>query len=324
MKNISQYMQEVMCNKDTGYYVVGDPIGAKGDFITAPEISQLFGEMIGIYCVNQWIKIGSPAKFALVELGPGRGTLMADLLRATKHVQGFHKAIDLHLVELNLNHIKLQKQAINFVATWHESIYTLPTDLPLIVIANEFFDCLPIHQYVSEFGNWYQVCVKDGEIKHAKMHPSLNQQLKENHPDAKNGYIIEFTLAAQAIVYYFAMFAAHLLIIDYGYEETPFISTLQAVKNHQYCSIFEKNADLTAYVDFASLKCMALAQGCEVGNVVTQREFLTNLGIRLRAEMLKKNASIEEQRKIDMGVDRLIDPNRMGDLFKVMSIDKKI
>ena len=320
MQTIAQYMQNAMYNQSTGYYVVGNPIGAKGDFITAPEISQLFGEMIGIYCVNQWIEMGSPASFALVELGPGRGALMADLLRATKHIQGFHQAIKLHLVESNLNHIKLQKEKIKFDATWHKDIYTLPTDLPLTIIANEFFDCLPLNQYVFNHDNWHELYVDNKKILQVPLEKEINEQFKENFPQARNGFIIEMNYPAQIMVNYLSKLKSHLLIIDYGFEGESYISTLQAVKNHQYCDIFEASADLTAHVNFLSLKSQALANGCEVKGSFTQREFLTNLGIRLRAEMLKKNATLEQQHEIDAGLDRLIDPNKMGDLFRVMSI----
>ena len=325
MKTVAQFMQDALYDKKTGYYVVEDPIGKNGDFITSPEISQLFGEMIGVYCVTQWIKMGSPSLFNLVELGPGRATLINDLLRATKHVKGFHEAFSLHLVETNHKHTQIQKQLINFTTYWHEDVYSLPTDLPMIIIANEFFDCLPIHQYIRDNDTWHERYIKNNDFYNSVISPELNNSLIQEYPETQNGDIIEVCYQAIEIIKYLTKFKISLLVIDYGYEQRQdYISTLQAIKKHKFHSIFEDigKADITAHVNFFALKKIALENNCEAIGSTTQRKFLCDLGIELRAAILKRNAATTTKITIDSELDRLISPSQMGHLFKALSIYK--
>jgi NADH dehydrogenase [ubiquinone] 1 alpha subcomplex assembly factor 7 len=322
MKTVAQFMQDAMYDEKNGYYISANPIGKSGDFITAPEISQLFGEMMGVYCYSSWIRMGKPTKFNLVELGPGRATLMLDLHRATKHIEEFSAALKIHLVETNQNHIEIQKKCLE--GTWHLDISTLPNDLPMIIIANEFFDCLPIHQYIFKNNKWHERYIEDKKF----FDIPIKQESNYNFPKVFDGAIVEVCYQAGDIVkqlcHYFDKVAGSLLIIDYGYEHNnTYISTLQALKNHQYHSIFADvgQADLTAHIDFGHLKKIALANGCLSSFIMTQREFLLSLGIDLRAEILKKNASAAQKKDIDSGLYRLIDKKEMGELFKVISID---
>ncbi len=338
---MAQFMSEAMYNLNEGYYIRNSPIGKNGDFITSPEISQLFGEMLGIYSVDLWIKLGKPEKFNLVELGPGRATLMDDLLRATKHVEGFHQAINIHFVETNQRLMEVQKQRLkhyNLPYKWHDKVYSLPNNLPLIILANEFFDCLPINQYVREKDVWYERSVtlnlQEYHIIKTPIPTSLSDSLNIEHINSKDLSIVEICYPALEIIRHLAEIfrttSGYLLAIDYGYDIDPlnrksYNHTLQAVKNHKYHPIFNDigRADLTAHVDFFALKKSALANHCKVSGSVTQGDFLKNLGINIRAEMLKKNANLQTQKEIDLGLNRLISEKQMGELFKTIAIYSK-
>ena len=338
---IAQFMSEAMYNLKEGYYINNNPIGRGGDFITSPEISQLFGEMLGIYVVDSWIKLGSPAKFNLVELGPGRATLMDDLLRATKHVKDFHQALNIHFVETNTRLIEVQEQRLksyNLPCFWHNSVYSLANDLPLIILANEFFDCLPINQYIRNKDIWYERSVtlnsQEFDIIKTPVPYSLTESLNNDHPNSADLSIVEICYPAIEIIQHLANIfkktPGYMLAIDYGYDIDPlqrksYNYTLQAVKNHKYHPIFSDigRADLTAHVDFFALKQSALANDCQISGSITQGKFLQNLGIHIRADRLKKNATLPERENIDSGLNRLIDPKQMGDLFKVLSIYSK-
>jgi NADH dehydrogenase [ubiquinone] 1 alpha subcomplex assembly factor 7 len=335
---VAQFMEMAMYNSHNGYYVNNNPIGKNADFITAPEISQLFGEMIGLYCADIWVKMGKPFQFNLVELGPGHGTLMKDLLRATKHIEGFHQGCNVHLVDTNQQLIKIQKQTLTpYRIKWHKDISNLPTDLPLIIVANEFFDCLPINQYIRQQQLWYQQSiaimpkVEELFFIQTPLMPHFREHLSYEHPNSKHGSIIELCYPAieiiQQISNYFKKTSGCLLAIDYGYDldpktRTAYNSTLQSIKNHKFHPIFSDigRADLTAHVDFFALRQTALANFAKAAHTITQAEFLQNLGIKLRAEILKNNANLAEKEAIDSGLERLISPTQMGNLFKAMQI----
>jgi NADH dehydrogenase [ubiquinone] 1 alpha subcomplex assembly factor 7 len=337
--NVAQFMEIAMYNSLNGYYIKSQPIGKNADFITSPEISQLFGEMIGVYCANMWIQLGCPKNFNLVELGPGNGTLMQDLLRAVKNVDGFIAACNIHLVDANHRLIKKQKDLLSsYRVSWHREVSSLPSDLPMIIVANEFFDCLPINQYIKQNNIWYQKCIsitpKQEELFFIEM-PVLSHfssSLTHEHPNSKNGSILEICYPAIKLVQQISEFFKHipgaLLIIDYGYCLDPlsrraYNSTLQAVKNHKFHPIFNDigRADITAHVDFFSLSQAASVNFAKSLPVITQREFLQNLGINVRAEILKNNQSSRIQEEIEIGLQRLTDPMQMGNLFKVLEIN---
>ncbi len=277
---VDRYIE--LCN--THYYSTRDPLGVKGDFTTAPEISQIFGEMIGIWAITQWEKIGSPEKFALLELGPGRGTLMADLLRATKVVPGFKPEI--HLVELSPTLIAIQKAKLS--ATWHREVPTL--DIPTIIIANEFFDALPVKQFIGKLER--KVVYENGQLAfNIATEDGITNEICES------GLQIMRRLTAQA---------AAGIIIDYGYTTNSRKNTLQAVKNHKYHNVLENpgEADLTTLVNFPAL----VEQAAKPCKITTQREFLLAHGADVRAKVLNKEQDLE----------RLISPEQMGELFKVL------
>ncbi|MEK6733902.1 MAG: SAM-dependent methyltransferase [Pseudomonadota bacterium] len=335
---IAQFMELAMYDLHNGYYITSDPIGKNGDFITAPEISQLFGEMIGVYCASVWEKLRKPKEFNLVELGPGRATLMLDLIRATKNLKEFTNGMNIHLVETNEKLIHLQKEKLaNYPVTWHKDVMSLPDDLPLIIVANEFFDCLPINQYIKDQNIWHEQAVsiipKSEEFCLIKT-PILSHfgaSLNREHPNSKQGAILEVSYPAiniiQTISNILCKVPGYLLAIDYGYDIDPlsrnsYNSSLQAVKDHKFHPMFSDigRADLTSHVDFLALRQTAKAHFCKASETISQREFLNYQGINLRADILKKKATIQQAIEIDEGLDRLINPKYMGNLFKVVEI----
>jgi SAM-dependent MidA family methyltransferase len=338
---IDDMMREVLRAHSDSYYRKIRNIGIKGDFITSPEISQLFGEMIGLWAIEKWQQLGRPGRFTLLELGPGQGKLMQDFLRVAKLVPEFYKAAEIYLLEINQYFIKKQRarlEQFDKEITWISDVKKLPED-PLIIIANEFFDALPIKQYVKVKTKWFEsvlvVDPVDGRIKYSKMaiKDLLQKQLLLDHPNAQDGAILEESVESLDIT---RILSKHLksycgaaLIIDYGYDintETrdrgQYNSTLQAVKNHQYSSIIETlgEADVTAHVDFNALKKAAYEQAVRDCFVSSQREFLLKYGIELRLSELKKKVTTEQADILNKQVFRLISEKQMGQLFKVLEL----
>ncbi len=329
--NIASFMAEALSH----YYGSRDPLGSQGDFTTAPEISQLFGEMVGIWCAYSWQQMGCPDRVLLVELGPGRGTLMHDILRATRHVPGFHAAIQLHLVETSpvLRH-RQQEKLYPMLVSFRDSVASLPEGV-LLVVANEFFDALPIHQYSKTTAGWCERAIAlNAEEKLCFTHTSLpttfSEQLASLYPEAPEGAVLETCPAATAIIRTLATrMTEHkgaALIIDYGYDFTGrtrnFHDTLQALKNHAYVPVLAAigEADLTAHVDFTALKHAAEEAGAVTYGVISQQQLLSQLGIYLRLEQLLKHATATQQEMLRNGVERLLSPTQMGTLFKAISL----
>jgi len=335
--NIATFMEEV----NSYYYEYQTSIGAKGDFITAPEISQLFGEMIGIWVAQAWQNAGAPTNIALVELGPGRGTLMNDLLRVTKHIPGFWDSIEVHLVEQSSKLIKQQQAALEHYFShikffWHDSVKRLPQK-PIILVANEFFDALPVNQYIKNKDLWHEIMVaimpENGNFYFMEMpvHQKIQAYLSEENPNAKHRSVVEYSTASilvmQDICDLIKSNGIAACIIDYGYNQdkqirTSFNSTLQAVKNHKYHPVLSDigEADLTAHVDFNALKQVADNRDCQTYTISTQGEFLKSLGIEKRLNSLSKNASSEQIYSLYSGFERLTSDEQMGKLFKVLLV----
>lgn len=338
---IDDMMREVLSAHSDSYYRKTKTIGAEGDFITAPEISQLFGEMIALWAIERWQQMGKPKSFILLELGPGQGQLMQDFLRVAKLVPEFYRSAKLYLFEINphfINKQKLHLASYDLEIQWISDLQDLPQN-PLVVIANEFFDALPIKQYLKVKDKWFEsvliVDPVDGHIKYSKMEVKdlLQKQLLFDHPNAQDGAIVEESVESLEII---RKLSRHLqkkggsmLIIDYGYdlynkERTRFQynSTLQAIKDHQYCSVISTlgEADLTAHVDFYALQNATIPYGIKDCVVSTQRDFLLKYGIELRLNELKKKSTPEEAAILDKQVFRLASEEQMGKLFKVLEI----
>jgi SAM-dependent MidA family methyltransferase len=314
---------DYMAAANSHYYATRDPLGAAGDFTTAPEISQMFGEMIGVWIADLRARAGKPA-FRYVELGPGRGTLAADALRAMARFGCIPAGIELVETSPMLRTAQLVRLPD---ATHHDEVDALPDDLPLLIVANEFFDALPVHQYIRTMDGWRERMVErrgdvfaavPGEADAAAAIPEMLR--------SKNvGTIVETAPVAAAIMQRCAFRIARqggaMLAIDYGYVGPAAGDTLQAVKAHRFADAFTDpgEADLTAHVDFAALAAAAAVPGVHIGTVATQGDWLRRLGIDARLASLAaaaptRAAELHGQR------DRLVDPQAMGDLFKVMAI----
>ena len=330
--NISRFMSECLCNPKFGYYTNNNPFGDKGDFVTAPEISQIFGELIGVWCAYIWQQRNKANNnLMLVELGAGKGTLMLDLLRATANVSGFHKNIEIHIVEISPVLIDIQKQTLKDYPNikWHNSIDKLPNK-PLLLVANEFFDALPINQYVKENGCWYEkfVSINNNDNLCFLLEKNfISKKLDKTHCDIKDGSVYELSIAGDAIMKNICDKIKNngggALVIDYGYTVKNHENTLQAVKNHKYHDILENvaQADLTSHVDFEQLSEIVHDSKIMNSSILSQGEFLKMMGIEERANQLVGNAKSESQaNEIISAKNRLIDIDKMGDLFKVLSL----
>ncbi len=329
--SLATYMGLTLGHPELGYYQRQSPFGAAGDFITAPEISQMFGELIGLWCVQRWRDMGSPSLFMLCELGPGRGTMMADALRAARVAPDFLNAAQLHLVETSRALRETQKAAIGRAVTWHDHVADLPP-LPAIFIANEFFDALPIRQFQRLPGGWHERMVT--------IDPDTDQLCFTLSPVALGddtvfapalraaaaGAIAELCPAGLAII---ESLAAHIcacggagLIIDYGPEKTAPGDSFQAVRGHSFCDPLQNpgEADLTAHVDFQSLAATAQRAGCLTDGPLPQGRFLLQLGLAMLAQRLAQNASPAEQDAIHSAFQRLTATDQMGHLFKALAL----
>ena len=326
--SIATYMGLALTHPREGYYKAGTPLGAKGDFITAPEISQMFGELIGFFLVNLWQQMNEPKSFTLLELGPGRGTLMQDALRVATRAEGFENALHLQLYE---THPELKAEQATrldkYTPYWAGEIDTVSDD-PLFVVANEFFDALPIRQFVKGEQGWHerQVGLKDGKrVFGLSPTPIPETAMPEAVRGAAVGEIYEANLAAVDVMQRLSRIVARqggaILAIDYGYPRTRTGETLQAVSRHAFADPLEAPgaADLSAHVDFGALAEAAKAAGLVAHKVTPQGEFLKRLGIFERAEMLIK-ANPGQKAAIEAALDRLTGAAQMGELFKAFVV----
>lgn len=331
--SVMEYMRACLDDPDHGYYRGQAAIGAAGDFTTAPEISQTFGELIGIWAAVAWRAMGAPAQLDLIELGPGRGTMMSDALRAARVVPGFLEAIQLHLVESNPLLRETQRQTLaaalrQVPVSWHDELTPdIAGTRPTIVLANEFLDAFPVRQLVFTDGGWRERCVALDSRECFELVPGPPvhlERLPAGRPP-QEGDVLEmhpgFAQFADTLRQWSALPLA-ALIIDYGHTETAFGETLQAISRHRYASIFEKpgEMDLTAHVDFAELKGLCAERGLAADGPITQSEFLFGLGLAERAGKLMAAARPSEAGLIETSVQRIADPLGMGGRFKVVCV----
>jgi NADH dehydrogenase [ubiquinone] 1 alpha subcomplex assembly factor 7 len=320
--DVARYMEFALQHPDYGYYRKTDRLGAGGDFTTSPEISQMFGELIGLWCAEAWRGLGKPPVFTLLELGPGRGTLMSDALRATRKVEGFHAALRLKLMESNETFRAMQREALSpFSPEYIETFSELPNE-PLIVVANEFFDALPIRQQIGvekeEKWMWAErkIGLVDDRLAFVAV-PALPFGKAVTRETSPLSLALMRELSRRIVRQ-----GGAALVVDYGYVTPSECGTLQAVSRHRSVDPLSDpgEADLTAHVDFWALSEAAKGEGSKVLGPVAQAEFLENLGIEIRANLLKKNATPEQAKAIDQALDRLTNPSQMGSLFKAMAI----
>lgn len=326
---VSRYMALCLGHPVHGYYMKQDPFGAGGDFTTAPEISQVFGELIGLWAATVWRMMGDPAAIRLVEIGPGRGTLMQDVLRAAKVLPGFRAALSVHLVETSPSLREKQRQTLapsGVAPVWHDGISTALSG-PTIVLANELLDALPLDQFVMTEAGWRERLVGLDAGGHLRFGLS-------GEPDpaigiaAAPGAVLERPAAALGLVTEVARHVASAggaaLFIDYGSAQSGFGDTLQAVRKHGFADPLEApgDADLTVHVDFARMAQAALSARAGVHGPATQRDFLLAMGLAQRVEGLSRRATPSQAEALAAGAGRLVKQGEtaMGDLFKVLAV----
>ncbi|MGC2630248.1 MAG: SAM-dependent methyltransferase [Rhodomicrobium sp.] len=352
---LQDYMETCLYDPEYGYYKQRDPLGREGDFITAPEISQVFGELIGLWAGETW-RIAGEQEVRLIELGPGRGTLMADALRALRVLPGFLESASVHLIETSAPLRAAQEKALSGVrcpVSWHERIEQVPPGAA-IVIANEFFDCLPVRQFAFDdaAGLWRERTIgfADGSFRfelgskgmevppHSVSLPRWREDAVSPSPPVEragvrgsltgieDGDIVEVRPGAAGILQTFAARTAvaplAALIVDYGYSQPSYGDTVQAVSRHRFAGLFEApgEADLTAHVDFGALVQIAKELNLDALGPMPMGEWLLRLGLEARVRQLMSRATAEEATEIRSRVSRLVDPAQMGVLFKALVI----
>jgi NADH dehydrogenase [ubiquinone] 1 alpha subcomplex assembly factor 7 len=330
-----RYMELCLTHPEHGYYISRDPLGREGDFITAPEVSQMFGELLGLWAASLWKTLGSPPLLRLIEFGPGRGTMMADALRAVRVLPPLYQSLSVHLVEINPVLRKTQQATLAGIRNifWHDSIDDVPEG-PSIVFANEYFDALPIHQVVRRENGWHERMVdldSSGRLVFgaaADPIPRFDVLLPPLVRAAPLGAVFEWRPDSEIM-----RIAARIrdqggaaAIIDYGHVRSDAGDTFQAIARHNFADPLQApgQADVTAHVDFQALARAAEDVGARVHGPVTQGEFLRRLGIETRAVALMAKASPEVSEDISEALKRLIGGGRggMGSLFKVLGISE--
>jgi SAM-dependent MidA family methyltransferase len=330
-----RYMELCLTHPEFGYYVSRDPLGREGDFTTAPEVSQMFGELLGLWAASVWRAIGSPPLLRLIELGPGRGTMMADALRALRVLPPLYQALSIHLVEINPVLREKQKSMLSGAReiAWHDSIDDIP-DGPAVIFANEYFDVLPIHQVVSRQTGWHERTVEidaGGKLVFGAADepiPRFEVLLPPLVRAAPMGAVFEWRPDTEMM-----KIASRVrdqdgaaLIIDYGHVRSDAGDTFQAIARHSFTDPLKDpgQADVTAHVDFEALARAAEDLGARVHGPVTQGEFLSRLGIETRAETLMAKADQEIAEDIAAAMKRLVGGGRggMGSMFKVLAVSE--
>ncbi|MCL2567419.1 MAG: SAM-dependent methyltransferase [Alphaproteobacteria bacterium] len=316
------------------YYANSNPIGSSGDFITAPEISQVFGELIGLWLLDTWLKLGSPDRCHLIELGAGRGTLMADILRVAKSCPQFHNSLKIAILEINKELISIQKETLQDYKniSWVGTVEDLHIEYPVLIYSNEFFDALPVKQYLVKNEDVFELCVDiDTENRLKLVFVKAAIPMLAGNDEEK---IIETSPVANSIFNYLAEFVSRyggvFLTIDYGYEKPEFRNTIRGYKNHEFLSIFEiinlcGEVDWTYNVNFKELIDSLGDLSIDKYAIITQKEFLESLGLHSRVDILLKNIAAEKDKEDFLkGIQKLILPKEMGEKFKILCVSKNI
>jgi len=329
--SVADFMAAALLDPQHGYYTtaapLGDESGSRGDFVTAPELSQVFGELLGLWCLEAWQRLGAPGRFLLAELGPGRGSLMSDVWRSLALLPACRAAAEIHLVEASPRLTAVQRQALaGLPVTWHQSLSALPEG-PLVLLANEFFDALPIRQYEMSPEGWRERLVvrgPTGGLAFALGGVVPAGLLPPGAAAAPLGGVLEISPAGRAIA---AELGRRLtegpgtaLFVDYGYAEAPLRGSLQAMAGHRLAPPLEAAgaADLSALVDFAALA--AAAAPAAAFGPVSQRALLLALGFEARLSVLRRDRPDAQAARIEAAARRLIDPEAMGTLFLALAL----
>ena len=330
---MDKFIDEALYNKRLGYYMKKNPFGEKGDYITSPNISILFSEMIAIWTISFWENLGCPKKFNLVELGGGNGEMIKQMLRTFEKFPSFNSCCKINILEKSEYLKKIQKKNLkNRKVKWLRNLNEI-SSLPSIFIANEFFDSLPIKQFLKKDKKWYERSVKFSKLNNPRFLDILidikKVEKKIGFKISNNQKIIEFSPLAfeyiEIISNKINSKNGGLLIIDYGNLENHMFDSLQSVKNHKYGKILQNigKSDITYRINFKLLEKIFKNFNLKASNITNQKKFLLNLGILSRAEIISKNLSFSKKANIYYRLKRLIDEKYMGNLFKVMLATKK-
>lgn len=329
--SVADYMTDALFHPHDGYYTSQTPIGAKGDFTTSPEISQIFGELIGLWLVQSWEDMGAPKSFNLVELGPGRGALMQDILRTARLRPAFLDAARVWLVETSgrLRHEQQRRlRDAGIAPDWADKFVDIPAG-PTLLVANEFFDCLPVRQFVRTQTGWRErmVGIEGTSLVFTLEETPPLPAIKLPEKDAAAlGDIFEINEGAEALIDEISSVliaqGGRALIIDYGHLNSGFGDTLQSVRGHAYWPVLSApgRADITSHVNFERLAGVAFAAGAAAFGPVSQGAFLERLGVGVRLERLSAGKSAEEAASLFGGANRITSPSQMGELFKALCI----
>ncbi len=329
---LDKFINQALYDKSRGYYMDSNPIGAKGDFITAPNISIIFSEMIAIWLISFWEKIGCPKNINIVELGAGNGEMMYQILKSVKKFKNFEKSSNFLIFEKSQYLKKLQKKKLKLQNIKWINSFNKISKFPTIFIANEFFDALPIKQFIKRENIWFEKYIInknrsldffEKKIKKITIEKLLKQKILKYHK------FIEFSPLANEILVLITKIVKKnnggLLIIDYGYESSKMFDTLQSVKKHKKNNLLENiyKADITHLINFNFLKKKIIDLKINSVNLTTQRDFLLKMGILERAELVSKKMSFSQKSDIYFRIKRLTDENQMGKLFKVLFATNK-
>ncbi len=325
--NVAEFI-EICQFKNDGYYLKNNPIGRDNDFITSPEISQMFGEVLTIFLINFWEK-KIKNNFNLVELGPGKGTLLNDILRTSSIKQNFLNSMHLTLIEKNKSLIDIQKKNMNHKnITWCEEFYISNKNIPSIIYSNEFFDCFPVQQFHKK-EKWYEKYVNYNEVEQNFTLVSQQVEDKKILTSLEKFEHVKVAEIARSRDEYFELVCAFIkkhkgvfITIDYGYKNPPNHFSLQTIYQHKKTHLFENigNQDITAHVNFDELIFIANKYNLKVEIFCSQKDFLISCGIQERKKNLQKDKSEEVIKKINAEYDRLVDNSQMGEIFKVLVI----
>jgi NADH dehydrogenase [ubiquinone] 1 alpha subcomplex assembly factor 7 len=333
--SLAEYMHMAMADPVEGYYARREAIGADADFVTAPEVSQMFGELVGVWCAGAWQALGSPRRFILAEAGPGRGTLMADLLRAGAKAPGFLDAAEIRLIETSAAMRRRQSDRLAAHAQrlgWVDRLEDVETG-PLILVANEFLDALPVRQFVKAGTTWRERSIgigSDGGFI-SMLGTALAEQgiLPAGSPSEPEGSVFEWAPAreawAETLSHRIQNAGGAALLIDYGHARSGFGDTFQAVRGHARADPFDEPgmADLTSHVDFEAITAAIARGGAMPSQMLTQGDFLLAMGLLERASTLGTPLGETGREAIRVAVERLAAPSQMGRLFKVVAMAAK-
>ena len=325
--NVGEFIQ--ICQfENNGYYITNNPIGRSNDFITSPEISQVFGEIFGLFFINYWEE-KIKTNFNLVELGPGRGTLLKDILRTSSINQKFIKSISLTLIEKNKSLIEIQKNNIDFEnISWTKEFNVANKNIPSIIYSNEFFDCFPVRQFHKK-EKWYEKYVNYNNVE---QNFSFVSYMVEDKKVLKSLEKFEHVKVAEishsrdeyfkSVCKFIKQHKGVFITIDYGYKNPPNHFSLQTIHNHKKTHLFENigKQDITAHVNFNKFALIAEEYNLNIDTFCTQKDFLISFGIKERMKNLQKNKSEDIVKSLNTAYDRLVDSSQMGELFKVLVI----